>query len=299
MLATLIARYFDKHASQLKTAQDYKIILGHWLDFHGEANLAEAADLGRQEAFRKWLSEERGLSANTVRKVITVGKSAFNWAYKRGEIAQVPYFETVKVAPPAPKGRHLEIDEIAKLLTLSEHRHLKLFLLLLMGTAARPQAIYDLQFEQIDFKQNLIDLNPAGYVLSRNKRRPVVKLPKQLKPVLLDQQKLFDNPVVISYDGRQVKSVRTTWTKMRAKAGFDKEVMLYSFRRTMAKYLRMKGVPAWELAEQLGHRSTGYQITELYTAHSPDYLNQALVAIEAFFDELSCELRVKTLMELF
>ena len=299
MLATLFARYFDKHASQLKRAGDYRIVLNYWLDFYGDATLDEAAQLNRQETFRAWLAEEKQLNANTIRKIITIGKSAFNWAHKRGEIEQVPYFEMVKVAPPAPKGRHLEIDEIAKLLTLSEHRHLKLFLLLLMGTAARPQAIYDLRFEQIDFEQDLIDLNPAGYVPSRNKRRPVVKLPRQLKPVLLEQQKCFDNPIVISYDGKPVKSVRTTWTKLRARAGLDKEVMLYSFRRTMAKYLRMKGVPAWELAEQLGHRSTGYQITELYTAHSPDYLNQALDAIEAFFDELSCELRVKTLMELF
>ena len=299
MLATLLARYFDKHASQLKRAGDYRIVLNYWLDFHGDTTLDEAAALDRQEAFRTWLAEDKQLNANTIRKIITIGKSAFNWAHKRGEIEQVPYFEMVKVAPPPPKGRHLEIAEIATLLSLSEHRHLKLFLLLLMGTAARPRAIYDLQFDQIDFKQDLIDLNPAGYVPSRNKRRPVVKLPKQLKPILLDQQERFDNPMVVSFAGRPVKSVRTTWTKLRARAGFDKEVMLYSFRRTMAKYLRMKGVPAWELAEQLGHRSTGYQITELYTAHSPDYLNQALEAIEVFFDELSCELRVKALMELF
>ena len=75
--------------------------------------------------------------------------------------------------------------------------------------------------------------------------------------------------------------------------------MLSSFRRTLARYLRIKGVPACELAEQLGHKSTEYQITEIYISHSPDYLNNAVKAIETLFEELACELRVNDLIELF
>ena len=296
-LAALFARYFEKHASHLKSGSDYKTLLGYWLDFHGEATLAEAASLGRQEQFRDWLATEKQLSPSSIRTTITVGKSAFNWAYKRGEIDKVPYFELIKVPKQKPKGRHLEIDEIAKLLTMSRNRHVKLFLLMLIGTAARPRAIYDLRFEQINFKLDLIDLNPQDYVPSRNKLRPIVKLPAHLKPVLLDQQQRYETDAVISYDGTAVKSIRTAWRKLRTRAGFDNEVMLYSFRRTMARNLRIKGVPAWEVAEQLGHR-TEYQVTELYTSHSPDYLNQAVKAIDDFFGELTCELRVRNLREI-
>jgi len=296
-IASIFARYFEKHASKLKSGADYKTLLNHWLDFHGEATLAEASDLTRQEHFREWLSSEKNLSPSSIRTVITVGKSAFNWAYKRGEIDKVPYFELVKVPPQKPKGRHLEIDEIARLLTLSRNRHVKLFLLMLIGTAARPRAIYDLRFCQIDFKLDLIDLNPKDYVPSKNKLRPVVKLPTQLKPVLIDQQCRYNIDTVISYDGSPITSLRTAWRKLRVRADFEQDVMLYSFRRTMARNLRIKGVPAWEVAEQLGHR-TGYQVTELYTSHSPDYLNQAVKAIDDFFGELTCELRVKNLLEI-
>jgi len=291
-LASLFARYFEKHARNLKSGSDYKTLLGYWLDFHGASTLAEAADLGQQERFRDWLSEEKQLSPSSIRTTITVGKAAFNWAFKRGEIDKVPYFELVKVPPQKPKGRHRVIDEIAKLLTASRNRHVKLFLLMLIGTAARPRAIYDLRFEQIDFKLDLIDLNPKGYVPSKNKIRPIVKLPAELKPVLLDQQQRYKTNALISYDGEPIKSLRTAWRKLRIRAGFDQDVMLYSFRRTMARNLRIKGVPAWEVAEQLGHR-TGYQVTELYTSHSPDYLSKAVKAIDDFFGELTCELRVK------
>lgn len=297
-IASIFARYFTKHASKLKTAKSYQLMLDYWLDFHGAATLSEATGLSQQEAFLSWLQNKKVLSANTISKVITVGKAALNWAYKRGEIARLPYIEMVKVPQPDPKGRHLEVSEVAKLLTLAEHRHLKLFLLLLIGTAARPRAIYDLRFDQIDFEQNLIDLNPKGRVASRNKRRPVVKLPAQLKPVLQAEQLASETDAVISYNGEAIKSLRTTWRKLRTKAQLDEQVMLYSFRRTMARYMRIKGVPAWELAEQLGHRSTGYQITEIYTSHSPDYLEGAVSAIEAYLGALSCEFRVSCLTEI-
>jgi len=251
-----------------------------------------------QERFIKDLKEEQGLSANTIRKVIVVGRSAFHWAFKRKEISEVPYFEPIKVPQPPPKGRHLEVSEIANLLRLTELDHMKLFLLMLIGTAARPQSIYDLRFEQVNFDLSLIDLNPVGSAQSANKRRPVVKLPTQLCEILKRRQTSSESGAVIEYRGKPIGSVRTTWRKLRIKAWYDNQVMLYSFRRTMARYLRMKGVPAWELAEQLGHRSTGYQITELYTSHSPDYLHRAMAAIDDFFGELSCEFRAKNLAEI-
>jgi len=296
-LAALFARYFAKHAIHLKSGSGYKILLSYWLEFHEDATLSEAADLGQQEQFRQWLANDKKLSPSSIRTTITVGKSAYNWAFKRNEIDKVPYFELVSVPPQKPKGRHLEIEEIAKLLTLSRNRHVKLFILLLIGTAARPRSIYDLRFDQIDFKHDLIDLNPKDYVPSKNKLRPIVKLPRHLKPVLLDQQRRFATEAVISYKSEPIKSLRTAWRKLRDSADFDQEVMLYSFRRTMARNLRIKGVSAWEVAEQLGHR-TGFQITELYTSHSPDYLSKAKEAIDDFFDELTCELRVNDFLEI-
>jgi len=65
----------------------------------------------------------------------------------------------------------------------------------------------------------------------------------------------------------------------------------------MVRNLRIKGVSAWEVAEQLGHR-TAFQITELYTSHSPDYLSKAKEAIDDFLGELTCELRVNDLLEI-
>lgn len=63
----------------------------------------------------------------------------------------------------------------------------------------------------------------------------------------------------------------------------------------MARYLRTKGITAWELATQLGYRSTGYPIIEVYTSDSPDYLPQAARVIEV----ISVSFRVKELLDVF
>ena len=186
--------------------------------FHKEPTLAEAGDLCRQEEFRNWLIKEKNLSLSSVRKITMIGKSAFNWAYKRGELQKVPYFELDKPPKPEPKGRHLEIHEVAKLLRLAQHDHLKMFILLLIATAARPQAILDLKFEQIDLERNLIDLNPKVREEVRNKQRPVVKLPASLKSLLLTQRN-HPNLNVINFKGEAVKSVKTSCGQLKRESG--------------------------------------------------------------------------------
>ncbi|MGB0907378.1 MAG: tyrosine-type recombinase/integrase [Maricaulaceae bacterium] len=271
--------------------------LKFWLEYHGEATLEEAADLRQQELFREWLQSEKSLGLNSVRKVITIGKAAFNWSYKRGEVDKVPYFELVKVPKPEPMGRHIEVSEVAALIRAADKKHIKLFILMLIATAARPKAVLDLQFDQIDFGEDIIDLNPKGRSRT-TKTRPVVKLPQSLKVLLQAEQLEGTNPYLIHYKDAPIKSTRSAWQNLRTAADLDDKVVPYSIRRTMARFMRKQGVPAWEVAEQLGHMSTGYRITELYTAHSPDYLEKAVEAIDVFLGLLACELRVNDLVEI-
>lgn len=119
-----------------------------------------------------------------------------------------------------------------------------MFILLLIGTAARPQAVLELTYDQIDFKRNIIDLNPKGRAQTQ-KARAVVKLPKTLKPILLAEQKREGCKRIVSFHGLPVKSTKTAWGKLRTRAKLDTGVLPYSIRRAMARFLRMQGVPAW------------------------------------------------------
>lgn len=69
-------------------------------------------------------------------------------------------------------------------------------------------------YMQIDFEQNLIDLNPIGRTVTRNKIRPVVKLPLLLKSVLQHLQATSKSQGVIEFNGNHVKAVRSSWRKL-------------------------------------------------------------------------------------
>jgi integrase len=91
---------------------------------------------------------------------------------------------------------------------------------------------------------------------------------------------------LITFRGQQVIKINKAWRGMREAAGLEGEVNPYSVRHTVARWMRQHGVPAWEVAAQLGHKSREYRTTELYAAFDPAYLSNAVHAIDLLFDGL-------------
>ena len=85
--------------------------------------------------------------------------------------------------------------------------------------------------------------------------------------------------------GSPIKSIKTTWRKLRDEVGFDKDVVPYTIRHTIATELRARSVPEWECAGFMGHRSGG--VTERYAKFQPDHLGAAVKAIDAYCADLS------------
>jgi integrase len=54
-------------------------------------------------------------------------------------------------------------------------------LMILIGTACRPEAALELTGEQLDFEDRLIDLNPRGRAQTK-KFRPVGRCPMRWRP---------------------------------------------------------------------------------------------------------------------
>ena len=289
LLAEVFPRFYEQHGKTLVSASDVNRSLRDWLTFHGEATVAEATTQEAQRNFRDWLSKERGLSVATVRRVLIVGKSALNWAWKRGEIVQVPYIALVTPPAPEPKGRPLEIEEVVRLFKSSRESHVTVLMAFMLGTAARTGAILDLKLSQIDVDKRLIFLNPPGR-RQTNKYRPTVRLPSQLVAFVEKRQESGKDDPLVTYHGAAVKSVKTNWRKLVVEAGLEGNVQTYSFRHTMARWMRMQGVPAWEVAAQLGHKAPEYSTTEIYAPFDPAYLSNAVGAIDRLLELISEQL---------
>ncbi len=294
-LAEVFARYYEHYGSAIGSHANIQRALRFWLDFHGAATVDEACQMPRQQAFQKYMRHERNLGASTTRQVLTIGKAALNWTWKRGEIASVPYIELVKVPKPPPKGRPLEISEVARLIAASEY-HLQAFVVLMVATTGRNEAVLSLTFDQVDFANDLIHLNPDDREQTL-KFRPTIKLPASLKPWLEHQAKRSRSGRVIEFRGAPVLSVRTAWRTVRARLEMDDHVQPYGIRHTMARWLRKSSVPAWEVAAQLGHKSPDVSTTEIYAPFDPSYLMKSTAAIDDFLQRVALQLRAGSISE--
>ena len=106
-------------------------------------------------------------------------------------------------------GRPLKIAELARLL-LEAPDHLRLMLMILIGTACRPEAALELTGAQLDFDDLLIDLNPRGRKQTK-KFRPVVKMPDTLATVLTNAP----SGRLVTFRGQPVKKINKAWRGMR------------------------------------------------------------------------------------
>ena len=274
----VLIRYYERHAVTLASADQARHGLRKWSDFFAGALVSEVTT-DRQREFVAHLRAQR-LSDGYIRRTLAVGQAAINRALREGEILSAPRISLALAPEGEPRERLLTLAETAALFRAADSDHLRLYLLLAFGTAARPSAILGLTTAQIDCDARLIRLNPAGRRQNK-KRRPTLPICDALLPYL---RALPPGPVV-AYQGQAVKSVRTTFERARDRAGLGRDVTLYTIRHTVAADMRRRGVPVREVAGFLGHTS-GYKTTERYAKFGPDHLGEAIRAIDAFFGEL-------------
>ena len=180
-LADIVLDYYKKHGSEARSAVSIRKSCAYWVEFFADASIAEATKPPRLDAFIAHLTAQ-GHATAYVQRILGVGKAALRRAWQRGEIASAPYIPSVKVEYGEPLGRPLKVPELAALLTAAPD-HLRLMLMILIGTACRPEAALELTGAQLDFEDRLIDLNPRGRAQTK-KFRPVVKMPEALATTL-------------------------------------------------------------------------------------------------------------------
>jgi integrase len=182
LLAEVFVRHYSQHAEKLQSYKRVRYSLELWLEFFGEAAVSDLHDIARQEAFHDWL-RKKNLSPGSINRTLADGRSAINRAWKRGEVVSVPFVQTVEAKKNAPPmGRPLDVKEIAALIDAAPAR-LRDFIFWMVGTGARPDAILDLTWEQVNRRDGVVQLNPPGRPQT-SKYRPSVRLPKNLLPLV-------------------------------------------------------------------------------------------------------------------
>ena len=152
-------------------------------------------------------------------------------------------------------------------------------MLLGIFTLARPSAILELEWRQVDFERGLIDLNPPGRTQTK-KRRPVVPMNDMLREELEKAFEVRDCEYVISRGGKALASIKKAFAAASKRSNVF--ATPYSLRHTGAVWAAEQGIPMSELAQMLGHDDS--RTTEKhYARYSPLYLRRVADAVEEAF----------------
>lgn len=280
-LELVLVRYWQRHAHALPSAEMARKALAYWSDFWSGAMVSELTP-ARQREFAAWLKGQRTppLSDGYVKRILTVGAAAVSWAYKEGELAAAPYVLPGKDS--APKDLVFTAEQSRALWAAADLPHERMYLALAYGTLARPEAILGLCREHVDFGRWLLAQNPPGRAQTK-KHRPVVPVATFLRPWLTEAPA---GPLV-EWRGQPIASFKTAWRKLRSRAGLPVDAVPKTIRHTMATHLRESAVPEPEIQGFLGHRAYGGK-TEVYAKYRPDFLHQAVEAIDRYMSVIAC-----------
>ena len=270
LLATL-DRYYLQRGVKLASKDTAKRSLALWREHWGDAATLTDLTVDKQEAFVEWL-RGKGYSDGYARRVIGFGRTATNRAWKRGEITSVPFIELPQGGEAFPhRATHAQL---VALLNTPMPAHIWTYCLIRLNTGCRGDAALDLQPFQVDFDTGCVRLNPAGRRQTK-KRRPVVPLTATLRAHL----RPLSGPYYAGWHGSETRSIKTTWRKLRVRAGLPAWFAPKVLRHTVASELRRRGVPKWDVAGLMGHEDdSGSATTGDYAKFDGERVRKALDA---------------------
>jgi integrase len=216
-----------------------------------------------------------GRGDGTIRRELTTLRAALRWAQGERLITAAP---AVRMPPkPAPRDRWLTREEADKLLAGCVAHHIRLFVMIALHTAARRNAILELQWSQVDPAARLIHFNPPGR-RQTSKRRVVVPINDTLLPALIEAQEAAQTRFVIEHGRQRVGSIKKAFARSVKRAGLD-DVSPHVLRHTAATWMALAGIDMRKISLYLGHGSVK-TTEEVYAHFHPDYLRDAARSLD-------------------
>jgi len=223
----------------------------------------------------------RSVADTTVRLELSLLSSALGRAAADKNMPDIVAKPPMWLPPAAErKTRHLTPGQFKKLLAGTVAPHARLYMLLGVFTLARPQALFDLCWQQVNFIRGVIDLNPPGRKQTM-KRRPIVPMNGMLREEMAKAYSAATCDMVIERGGKKIASIKKAFKSAGDRSGVH--ATPYTLRHTGAVWAAEQGTPMSELAQMMGHdddRTT----SKHYARYSPEYLRGVAQAVEDAFN---------------
>lgn len=208
----------------------------------GDMKVKEFADGSRMRVKAKVVEwREAKLNAHTIRKRISVLKTVFRFAVANELIKRRN--EPVIELPPGglARERHLNEDELARLLKAADHpstpNHILLLIEILLRTGVRRGAALDLRWEHVDFDTGVIRFRDTEAAHERSKKRRGNKpMDPELEAIMRRAYEARDSEYVISWRGARVVNPYHALKRLYERAGLG-DLRTHDLRRSSATYV--------------------------------------------------------------
>lgn len=213
--------------------------------------------------------QKAGIRDGTIHTELGHLRMVLLWAEKHGLINKAPPIE--RPSKPEPKDAHLTKDEARALTEAANVPHVRLAIMLMVGTGARNEAALQLTWDRVDFDRRMIQLrNP--FDKAKRKGRATVPINDRLYEALEEAKKGALTPYVIEWAGGPVKSIKRG-LKAAGKAIGRPDVSPHMLRHSAAVWLAEDGHSMHEISQFLGHNDVKVT-TRIYARFSPTHLRK-------------------------
>ena len=220
------------------------------------------------------LREEAGKSQGTIWTELGHLQSALNFAAKSQIISQSP--KIWRPTKPQKDKRILSGNEARALIESAQSPHIRLALILALGTGARIGAILDLTWKRVDFERGSINLRLEDS--QTRKGRAVVPMSAGIRQELLEAHRAALSDFVIEYAGGPVKSIRTGFLAAVERSSIG-HVRIHDLRHTAAVTMLSNGIPLEKVSQVLGHSNTAITFST-YGRYLPEHMQDAIDVLD-------------------
>lgn len=198
----------------------------------------------------KGMNERTG--APTVRKAISAVQACWRYGYRRSWLPRDSPFDGLKL-PDVERtaGKLISDADIKRLIAVAEPGEEEAWLLVSLGTGARPGEVRQLRWSDVDLSDAVVTFTDTKH---KGARRPVAiggavvdalaawQLEQSERGGLVDDPYLFSTKADASVPWSQFYAGRDRWGRLRERAGLADDIRLYDLRHTANSQLAASGV---------------------------------------------------------
>jgi integrase len=264
----------ELHALNCKTLK--RFFRGGYLDEITSEMVEDFKSARKQERIR-W-AKDRSVAGATVNRALTTLKLLYHQAQRSGYAVKNPVEGVAMFREPLDSMRVISFEEQASYLTETS-QPLRDISKIILDTGMRPEEVFRMRVENLDFKQKSI-FNPNGKTKAARRTIPMTDDALSLLKLRVKEADKLETPYVFPSPHnvqRPIGSVKKAHSAAVTRAKITRRFRLYDLRHTFATRAVASGTDLPTLSSLLGHASILMTMRYVHPA-----AEQKRVAMEKF-----------------